>query len=1060
MRSRSHAHVWVLALLAGVLISLSAAAAAQAAEAPGIEKFAAVNCSEGHEQCAHEVKNETLPVPYNFAFGEQHYSITKEPTTPAEAEAEGYLQAGGHVPYGVTDFKVATTGSLPKEVPTSIVEHIRTDVAPGLATSPAAVPMCSNGQFGTEEIPGSELFTEPKCSASTKIGVNQVTVYLASAEIDLALEGFAYNLEQPKGRASNYGVAIKLPKAITEQELKEAFEKEGHPLEKEHPGLEKHYEEEQWYSHTLIEGNVEWGTETKGTDQGDYHDYFEIKVSPALPLISSRLLFYGRSGQGDFITNATSCPGHNTTTLTLTDLANQTVRGTYTTPVGLRGCKGEAPFKEPPFFPGFSLTPGVSGSDQPDPLTTEFTIPQHPGAEELETAQVDTAGLTLPEGMTLNPSAAAGLEDCTTAQARIHSEQFGVECPSGSELGTVTLNVPGLPEGSLIGKVYLGGPLTAPETGPITGPPYIIYVVANSVRYGVSVRIKGEVKPNETTGQLTTVFDENPEQPFTNLKIEFNRNVLTAVANPLMCGTPEGSTSFTPYTAAAAKNSTFGVSITGCGASLPFSLGQVTEDETSMAGAHTSYDFTLTRKDGEQYLSKVKTTLPEGLIGAIPDVVQCGEPQAAQDACGSASRIGTATVAAGAGNFPFSFSGPVYLTGPYNGAPFGLLVPIEAAAGPFNLGKVVTRATININPTTARVTSEATLPTIVKGVPIRLRSLSVDVTRQGFLDNPTNCSTLATESSLTSTSGTVQSGLSSPFQVEGCGGLAFKPTFTASTSGKHSKANGASLVTTLTQLPGQANVKSVLVTLPKALPSRLTTLQKACLAKVFEANPYNCTKESPGSEVGTATAVTPTLPGVMKGPAYLVSHGGEAFPSLELVLESNGVRVILEGKTNIKNGITTTNFESTPDVPVSSVTVNLPMGPHSALTTEKLTTNLCTAKLVMATKIVGQNGKELKQNTTIAPTGCGVQIVGQKVVGNTVYLTIKTFAAGRISAGGSGLKTVYRTLSSASNAATLKVPLNSVGLGRRRPFSVKVRVGFVPKKGAHSSTTATVKFRR
>jgi len=401
------------------------------------------------------------------------------------------------------------------------------------------------------------------------------------------------------------------------------------------------------------------------------------------------------------------------------------------------------------------------------------------------------------------------------------------------------------------------------------------------------------------------------------------------------------------------------------------------------------------------------------------------------------------------------------MTGPYNGAPFGLSIAVPAVAGPFNLGTVVTRSTININQTTARVTAESTLPTIVKGVPLRLRSISVNVNKQGFLLNPTNCAVEATESTLTSTFGAVQSGLSTPFQAEAGGSLAFKPALAASTSGRHSKTNGASLVTTITQAPGQANIKSVLVTLPKALPSRLTTLQKACLAKTFEENPLSCAKVAPGSEVGTATAVTPTLPVVMKGPAFLVSHGGEEFPALELVLEGDGVRIIVEGKTNIKKGITTTDFETAPDVPVSSITVNLPVGPHSALTTEQINTNLCTAKLVMPTVITGQNGKQVKQNTVIAPTGCGVQIVGHKVVGNTLYLTVRTYAAGRISGSGRGLSTTYRTLGSASKATTLKVPLSRAARSKGRPFKVKVRVGFVPKaKGAHSATTVTVKFRR
>jgi hypothetical protein len=1074
MRSRLRAHVWVLALLAGVLISLSAAAGAQAAaELPSVEKLVATNCKVA--TCGEE---EVEKGPFGEPFFEPKAEISE-----AEAEAEGFTEAGGRVPYGVTDFKVFTIPggkySTDSVVPASIVTHIRTDVAPGLATDPFAVERCTLAEFGEETLPGTGFFTAPgpEC-AESEIGENDATVYAGNpgegGAGDLPLSGEVYDLipgaeeRMANGAklASDYGVALELPIPVTKGLLTKGFAEDPLPesefhgatkpeREAEKAATEKALEEKQWYAHTLIKGNVEWGKEARGTDQGDFHDYFEIEVSPALPLIRSRLVFDGTTGEGDFVTNATSCPGHNTTTLQYTDLSGTTVGKTFTTPIGLEGCESLK------FNPKFALEQSNTLSDQPDELTAEASEEHKP--KETDVSQVKSASFTLPEGMTLDPSAAHGLEACTESQA--HQEEtvfgapFGVECPVGSKIGTVSLNVPTLPDGSLTGNVYLGGP----NSGPIKGPPYKIYVVANSVQYGVSVRLLGEVVPNEVTGQVTTFFRNPPEQPFTSFTLHFDRGVLTSVANPLVCGTPQGSTSFTPTSAPATqKNESFGVSVTGCAASLPFALGQTAEGEIATGGGHTSYNYGLSRPEGDQYLQEVKTVLPEGLVGEIPDVTLCQEAAANAGTCGAASKIGTVSVASGSGSSPYVFNGSVYMTGPYNGAPFGLSIVVPAIAGPFNLGNVVSRATININPITTQVTAVSKLPTIVGGIPIRLRSLNVNVNRQGFLLNPTNCTAaLRTESTLTSTTGTVQQGLSSPFPLEGCSALAFKPTFTASTSGKHSKANGASLVTTLAQLPGQANVKSVLVTLPKALPSRLTTLQKACLAKVFEANPYNCTKESPGSEVGTATAVTPTLPGVMKGPAYLVSHGGEAFPSLELVLESNGVRVIVEGKTNIKNGITTTNFESTPDVPVSSITVNLPVGPHSALTTERLNTNLCTAKLVEATKIVGQNGKEFKQNTVIAPTGCGVQIVGHKIVGNTAYLTIKTFAAGRISGSGSGLKTVYRTLAGASNATTLKVPLGPKGLGRRRPFSVKIRVGFVPKKkGAHSSASVKVKFRR
>jgi hypothetical protein len=309
---------------------------------------------------------------------------------------------------------------------------------------------------------------------------------------------------------------------------------------------------------------------------------------------------------------------------------------------------------------------------------------------------------------------------------------------------------------------------------------------------------------------------------------------------------------------------------------------------------------------------------------------------------------------------------------------------------------------------------------------------------------------LATESSVTgivgSTLGSPVS-LSSPFQVSNCSALAFKPSFKAKTGAKPSKANGASLETTLNLPSGGSNVKSVLVTLPTALPSRLTTLQKSCPEATFKANPFSC---PPGSFVGGVRANTPTLPAKMKGPAILVSHGGAAFPDLDLVLEGNGVRVILVGNTDIKKGITTTNFASTPDVPVSSITVNLPVGAHSALAAHG---NLCRIPLAMPTTITGQSGKVVKQKTKIRVSGCGVQIVGHKVIGRTAYLTIKTFAAGRISGKGPGVATVSRRLRGAVNATTLKVPLRR---GANGPRKVRLRVGFLPKNRKLGSSAATV----
>jgi hypothetical protein len=997
-----------LALLVGVIVAVSAPAA-QAAF--GVESFFAANCKAGFENC-------------------------KKAASPAEekekAEEEGFTQAGGHPNFGVTDFRVNThvIQTVPFEAvaPDGIVDHVRTDVAPGVSTNPEAVAKCSAEEFGDKELaPGTGAFPEPKCPAGSIIGVNKVVVLVEAAKgvfANVELEGTVYNLEQPTGLASEFGVALSLA-----------------PLSK--PGV---------FAHTLIEGHVEWAS--------DYHDYFEIKVSPEIPLISSRLVFKGNIGtglapigSGGFLTNPTSCTGagpQTTSSLHLESEEGGSAASTYTTPIGSDNCGAL------PFAPTFSLTPETTKLDTPTGVTTELALPHDLSPTGLDSSQLKTATVILPEGMTLNPAAAAGLgtQACTPAQARINSTTPGVACPEASKIGTVTLQVPGLPANSLLGDLYLGTPNA---DGTITDPPFTVYVDAESARYGLSVRLKGLVTPDPVTGRVTASFTENPEQPFSNLVLKFKGGDLAPIANPLSCGTASTLTAFAPFSGTATQTGTIGFDVGNgsggaCPSPLPFSLGQSTVNQSPNAGGHTNFTFSLDRADGHQYLQKVKTTLPAGLSAAIPAVALCSEANAIANTCPDASKIGVAVAQAGAGPSPFQFTGQVYLTGPYQGAPYGMSIVVPATAGPFNLGPVTTRATINIDPSTARVTVESVLPTIFKGIPLRLRKVTVSINKQEYLFNPTNCSPSATESTLTSTFGAIQN-VSTPFQVANCGSLKFKPTFKASTSAKTSKANGASLTTTITQAAGEGNIKSVKVQLPKALPSRLTTLQKACTEATFASNPLHCPS---GSFVGGATVVTPTLPGKMTGPAILVSHGGAAFPDLDLVLEGNGVKVILVGNTDIKKGITTTTFASTPDVPVSSVTVSLPVGSHSALAAN---TNLCANPLTMPTTIVGQNGATIKQNTKIAVSNCGVRIVGKKVAGNTAFLTVQTFAPGRISGSGSNLKTVYRRLNKAQKTASLQVPLSNKGRGKHRPFKVKVRVGFVPKKNAPSSVAfTTVKF--
>jgi hypothetical protein len=1079
--------IWLLALLAGACCA-TAAPAAQAAEALGVGKFVAANCSEGHEECGSETT--TLP-PFGFK-----YSILKEPS-PTEAKEQGYTQAAGHPAWGVTDFEVATIEGtkLPNAVPAGlpegkVVTHVRTDVGPGVSTNPEAVKQCSLAQFGEKEaIPGTGFYEESQCpegnpESSTVIGVNRVTVYTGSKPYpeggDWALEGAVYNLEQPHGLAADFGVALKLPILLTEGVLKKAFAEHPLPLE-EFPGktkaakeaekeaTEKALEEGQYYSHTFIEGHVEWA--------GNYHDYYEINVSPALPLISSRLILkgnIGNTGLGGFITNPSNCagPGPATTnTVTLKGPRGEEASEKYETPIGTEGCTGVAPFSEVPFKPAFSLEPETTQSDQPDGLTTELSLPHDPSPTGIDSSQLEDATVTLPEGMTLNPAAAQGLEACTPAQARITSTTPGVACPTGSKIGTDTLDVPDLPPGSLKGDLYLGGP----ESGPITGPPYTMYLDAESARYGVSVRLKGTVVPNEATGRLTATFAKNPEQPFSDVILHFKGGPLAPLANPLACAVATTETTLVPYIGAFATKSPFSSFLVdsngsggACPSPLPFALAQSTSSLPTTAGASTSYALNLTRPAGQQNLSQVRTVLPTGLVGRIPAVALCSETQVAEaqtkeEGCPAASRIGSVTVSAGVGPAPLQLTGSVYLTGPYNGAPYGMAIVVPAAAGPFSLGNVVTRASIAVEPYSPyRVVVTSALPTIWKGIPLRLERVGIEINRQGFLLNPTNCGALSTDSTLTGftpgSSATATQVLSSPFTVGECGALAFKPSLTAIAGGKPTRANGANIEVNISQGAGQANLKQVTTVLPKQLPVRQSTLTKACPAATFAAGPPpgGCKSES---KVGTATATTPVLAGKLTGSAYLVSHGNEAFPNLDLVMQGDGVTVVLVGHTNITNSIITTSFESLPDVPVSSFSLYLPSASNSLLAANG---NLCTSNLVMPTTILAQNGAKITQSTKISVRNCPVQIVKHKTAGTTATLTVQAPAAGSISAGGTDLQFNKRNLGKAERT-TIKVSLTRVGrevLRKFRQLRIKVRVGFVPKKkGASSKAYATVTFR-
>ena len=867
--------------------------------------------------------------------------------TYASVEAnrgEAYTQAAGHPPFGITGFELNHhSAGLGAQEPEGSLKRVRVDIPPGLAADPQALPQCSD-----------EAFNKNACPVNTKVGTNELVVFasLANATID----GTVYNLEPKPGLPLDFGIDVSVEPLVN--------------------------------VHIFLEGHVSWNT--------DYHEYFEINNIPKegealglkipLAVLKSKLIFNGHApeeaGNGNFLTLPSVCSTTTTSHLEVESYAGEVSRTDTHTPVGVEGCSNV------PFKPTAEVRPETAQSDEPDGAITEVRAPQNAGENEINTSDIRDAHVALPEGMTLDPSAAHGLQVCTPAQIAIGTRER-VTCPEASKVGTVSIETD-LPPGSLAGNVYLGDP----TGGPITAPPYTIYIDAESV-YDVSVRLKGTVNPNPSTGRLEATFLENPPLPFSDLALKLDGGARAPVANPLVCGSSQVDALFTPYTGGPSALSATPFATTGCASPLPFSLKQSTQSSSAAAHAYTSYTFNLARENGQQYLSQVKSVLPAGLVGSIPSVPLCAEAQAQAGSCSAASAIGTATVSAGAGSEPYSFSGRVYLTGPFNGAPYGLSIPVRALAGPFDLGTVVTRASIGVDPHTGRVIVTSALPTIVAGIPLRLRTISVAVTRPNFLFNPTSCAALSTDTTLTSTFGAVQS-VSSPFQASGCEALPFAPKLTASTNAKTSKATGAIFVVKVTYPAGaQANIKSVYVALPKQLPSRISTLNKACPASHFRSQPRRLSRPlarwhrhglhaRPARQADRSGHVR--LPRWCRLPRPRSrtqrrrrGHGDprrqhqhrQRHHQLQLRLGTRRARVELRSEAP----------------------------PQPQLRARRGRQPLQEAAL-MPTTITAQNGKVLKQNTKIAVGDCPIVVLSHRIRGHEAILVVKVPGAGRLSAGG------------------------------------------------------------
>jgi hypothetical protein len=730
-------------------------------------------------------------------------------------------------------------------------------------------------------------------------------------------------------------------------------------------------------------------------------------------------------------------------------------------------------------------------NDPTDPdATFDPSIPTPPPLKD--------ATVTLAPGVTVNPSAADGLEGCSDLASDPAGDQVDydsispVKCPESSKVGTVRATTPLLASHD---------PVTDAVTGaePFDGDVYVIkphpgdldpsgnkdgkfrlLIQVNSERYGLNAKIPGTAIADKDTGRLTATFTDNPQLPLKHLEVTFKTGDRALLVNPNACGTATTNATFTPWsrggtrsdgvqvlgTPDATASSVFDVSWDGRGAGCPARLPFAPAMEAGLAnnkipGGSSPFSFDLgVRKDREDVATGLSVGLPTGLLASVKNVALCSDAQADSGTCPDASRVGSAMVAAGAGDHPYYLSNqPVSLTGPYKGAPYGLAIAVQAKAGPFDLGTVVVRQALNIDPDDAHVTVVSDpLPTIRDGVPLRVRRINVVVDRPGFMRSPTSCEAKAIGASVGSLGGQTVN-LSSPFAVDGCSKLPFAPKLAMKLAGsKETKVGGHPGIEALvTQRPGEAAIKSAEVTLPLSLALDPDHAASENLCEYADGLADRCPQKS---VIGTATAISPLLKAPLTGKVFFVKgvrtdpKSGRQIRTLPtLLLELRGeVSLNLRSTSSVPdNKHLVTTFSMIPDAPLSSFQLKLDSGKNGILVVTD-GANVCAETEKPFLSAVAQNGKRVDAPMSLTPD-CPLAVASKTFTAKSARVKVTGIGAGTVTVSGAGLKTTKRTIKAATSA-TVTAKLTAKGRQlRRAKRDIRIKVSYRPTGAKKAKVT-------
>ncbi len=888
------------------------------------------------------------------------------------ADGTDSTEAGGHSFEVLNKFNLKTAvnkyGGEP--VPTQNVKTLNFELPPGYVGNLADYPQCP--QIRMDEL--------GNCPVRSQIGTATLKLqFIGLAEPTVPI----YNLEPPDGMAaqfglivisavshinftvrggSDYGVNVTLTNINHSAVLyNSSVSIWGVPAD---PGHDK----ERFLPRAVEFTNMPYpnGREEEARENGEELEEDEESEEPRFPVLS----------------NPTSCNGPSVTTMTATtwQFPSLLVAPPAAVSEGMEGCNALE------FDPSIKAKPTTNAADTPSGFEFHLHIPQNADAFGTTAAHLRDAVVDFPPGYTINPSSANGLDACTPAQIGMltavgdEEAEFTDEpenCPPASRLGSVKIETP-LVDHPLEGSIYLASQNQNPF-----GSTIAIYITSYDPKTGVVLKLPSNVEADPTTGELTATVKNGPQLPFEDLDLEFFRGANAPLKTPVACGKYDIKTVMTPWSfpegATTHPADSFEIEQGAGGAPCVSSEGAEPNSPRfeagtvdSTAGAYSPFILKLSRADGTQQLTGINTNLPKGLIAKLAGAASCsnaalataatrsGRDELAGPSCPAASKVGTVTVGAGAGPTPYFTTGSAYLAGPYKGAPVSLAVITPAVAGPFDLGNVVVRNALYIDPVTAAVrTVSDPFPSILKGIPLDLRSIALSLDRSQFTKNPTSCAPAQIGGLATSLVGQNAS-LASHFQVGECEALPFKPTLKLSLKGSTSRRAHPSLQADLTARPGDANIAGAQVKLPNAAFLDNAHIKTVCTRVDFAA--HNCPA---GSIYGKATATTPLLGYTLAGPVYLRANPEHELPDLVAALQgpsSQPIEVALAGTTDSVKGALRNTFEAVPDVPVSKFSLTLFGGKKGLIV---MSDGFC-ARPNASIKFDAQNGKSYDTTPKVA----------------------------------------------------------------------------------------------